>query len=184
MQTEVAFLGHIVGRAGLACDPEKLSAVRAWHTPGSVKQVRQCIGLVGYYRRFIQNFAELSEPLVALIRKGTVSMRTSERQDAFEALKSCMLQVPVLDFPNEADRFVLDTDASLFTVGGTLNQTQADREVVIAYSSRSPRQSHRQYCTTRREMLAVYSFSFLSSGCSVHSVHGSLVPPLASKVLQ
>ena len=70
MQTEVPFLGHIVGRAGLACDLEKLSAVRAWHTPGSVKQVRQLIGFVGYYRRFIQDFVELSEPVVALTRKG------------------------------------------------------------------------------------------------------------------
>ena len=67
---EVPFLGHIVGRAGLACDLEKLSAVRAWHTPGSVKQVRQLIGFVGYYRRFIHDFVELSEPVVALTRKG------------------------------------------------------------------------------------------------------------------
>ena len=57
MQTEVAFLSHVVGRAGLACDPEKLSAVWTWHTPDSVKQVRQFVGFVGYYRRFIPNFA-------------------------------------------------------------------------------------------------------------------------------
>ena len=62
MQTEVAFLGHIVGRAGLACDPGNISVVRAWHAPGSVKQVRQCVGFIGYYRRFIQDFADLSKP--------------------------------------------------------------------------------------------------------------------------
>ena len=56
MQTEVAFLGHVVGRAGLACDMDKLSAVRAWHPPDSVKQVRQFVGFVGYYRWFIPNF--------------------------------------------------------------------------------------------------------------------------------
>ena len=65
MQTEVAFLGHIVGWTGMACDPVKISAVWAWHASGSVKQVRQFVGFVGYYRRFIRNFAELSEPLVA-----------------------------------------------------------------------------------------------------------------------
>ena len=63
MQTEVDFLGHFVSQAKLACDPVKLSAFRAWHAPGSVKQMRQCFGFVGYYRHFIQNFAELSEPL-------------------------------------------------------------------------------------------------------------------------
>ena len=50
MQTEVAFLGHIVGRTGLACDPDKLSAVRNWHEPNRVKAVRQFVGFVGYYR--------------------------------------------------------------------------------------------------------------------------------------
>ena len=64
MQTEVAFLGHIVGRTGLACDTEKLSAVRNWHEPNRVKAVRQFVGFVGYYRRFVKNFAELADPLV------------------------------------------------------------------------------------------------------------------------
>ena len=70
MQTEVAFLGHIVGRTGLACDPGKLSAVREWHAASSVKQVRQFVGFIGCYRWFIQDFAGLSEPLVALTRNG------------------------------------------------------------------------------------------------------------------
>ena len=112
MQTEVAFLGHIVGRDGLACDPEKLSAVRAWHMPGSVKKVCQFVGFVGYYHRFIQNFAELPEPLGTLTRKGSVFTWTSERQEAFEALKSCLLQARILGFLTEADQFVLDTDTS------------------------------------------------------------------------
>ena len=102
----------------------------------------------------IAGFAELSEPVVALTRKETVFTWTSERQDAFEVLKSCLLQAPILGFPTEANRFVLDTDASLFTLGGVLNEIQGDWEVVIAYASWSLRQSQRRYCTTRREMLA------------------------------
>ena len=74
MQTEVAFLGHIVGRTGLACDPEKISAVRNWHAPSSVKGLRQFVGFIGYYRRFVQDFAGLSEPLVALTRKGPLCL--------------------------------------------------------------------------------------------------------------
>ena len=154
MQMEVAFLGHIVGRTGLACDLAIISAVRAWHAPVSVKQVRQFGGFVGYYRRFIQNFAELSEPLVALTRKGAIFAWTLERQEAFGKLKSCLLQAPILGFPTENDRFILDTDASLFAVRGILNQIQGDREVVIACARRSLRLSQRRYCTTRREMFA------------------------------
>ena len=154
MQTEVAFLGHIVGRTGLACDLEKLSAVRNWHEPNKVKAVRQFVGFVEYYHRFVKNFAELADPLVSLSRKGVPFVWGSKQQRAFDALKACLLSAPILGFPTEEDRFVLGTDASLFAIGGVLNQIQNGEEVVIAYASRSLRLSQRRYCTTRRKMLA------------------------------
>ena len=150
MQTEVIFLGHIVGRTGLVCDPEKLSAVRNWHAPDKVKAVRQFVGFVGYYRRFVKDFAELAEPLVALTQKGAPFVWTDRQQTAFEALKACLICAPILGFPTEDGRVLLGTDASLFAVGGVLNQIQDDREVVITYASHSPRLSQRRYCTTRR----------------------------------
>ena len=80
-------------------------------------------------------------------------MWTDRQQTAFEALKACLVRAPSLGFPTEDRRFVLDTDASLFAVGGVQSQLQEDREVVIAYASRNLRLSQRRYCTTRREML-------------------------------
>ena len=154
MQTEVGFLGHIVGRSGLACDPDKLSAVRNWHEPTKLKGVRQFIGFVGYYRRFVKDFAKLADPLVSLTRKGAPFLWGRDQQDSFDSLKACLLCAPILGFPTENDRFVLDTDASLFAIGGVLSQIQNEEEVVIAYASRSLRLSQRRYCTTRREMLA------------------------------
>ena len=121
LPTEVGFLGHIVGRTGLACDPEKLSAVRNWHEPNRVKAVHQFVGFVGYYRRFVNNFAEIADPLVALTRKGVPFVWADEQQTA---LKAC-LSAPTLGFPTEKDRFVLDTDASLFAIGGVLSQIQS-----------------------------------------------------------
>ena len=150
MQTEVAF-----GRTGLACDPEKLSAVRNWHEPNRVKAVSQFVGFVGYYRRFMKNFAELADPLVALTRKGVPFVWADEQQTAFDAPKACLLSAPILGFPTEEDRFVLDTDASLFAVGSVLSQIQNEEEVVIAYASRSLRISQRRYCTTREMLVAV-----------------------------
>ena len=154
MQTEVGFQGPIVGRTGLAWDPEKLSAVRNWHEPNRVKAVRQFVGFVGYHRRFVIFFAELAEPLVALTRKGAPFVWTDQQQTAFDALKACLLSAPILGFPTKEGQFVLDTDASLFAVGGVLNQIQNEEEVVIAYASHSLRISQRRYCTTRREMFA------------------------------
>ena len=139
---------------GLACDPAKLSAVRNWHAPDKVKGVRQFVGFVGYYRRFVKDVADLAEPLVALTREGAPFVWTDRQQQAFEALKACLISAPILGFPNEDGRFVLDTDANLFAVGGVLSQLQNDSEVVIAYASRSLHLSQRRYCTTRREMLA------------------------------
>ena len=72
MQTEVIFLGYMVGRTGLTCDPAKLSAVRNLHAPDKVKAIRQFVGFVGYYWRFVKDFAELAEPLVALTWKGAL----------------------------------------------------------------------------------------------------------------
>ena len=153
VQAEVVFLGHIVGRTGLACDPAKLSAVRNWHAPDEVKGVRQFVGFVGYYRRFVKDFADLVEPLVALTGKGAPFVGTDRQQKAFEALKVCLIRAPFLGFPTKEGRYLLDTDASLFAVGEVLNQLQDGREVVIAYASRSLRLSQRCYCTTRHEML-------------------------------
>ena len=67
---------------------------------------------------------------MALTRKWAVFAWTLERQEAFVKLKSCLLQAPILVFPTENERFVLDTDASLFAVGGVLSQLQEDRVVV------------------------------------------------------
>ena len=119
-----------------------------------MKVVRQFVGFVGYYRRFVRNFAELADPLVALTWKGVPFVWDGEQQKAFDALKACLLSAPILGFPTEEDRFVLDTDASLFAIGGVLSQVKNEEEVVIAYASRSLRISQRRYCTTRREMLA------------------------------
>ena len=119
-----------------------------------VKGVRQFVDFVGYYRRFVKDFADQAEPLVGLTRKGAPFVWTHRQQAAFEALKACLVHAPILGFPTEGGRFVLDTDTSLFAVGGVPSQLQEDREVVITYASRSLRLSKRRYCTTRREMLA------------------------------
>ena len=94
MQMEEIFLGHIVGRIGLAYDPVKILVVRNWHAPDKVKAVRQFVGHVGYYRRFVKDFAELAEPLVALTRKGAPFVWTDRQQTA---LKACLISV--LRFP-------------------------------------------------------------------------------------
>ena len=61
-RTSVPFLGHIVGRRGLECDPKKIEDVKAWPIPDCLRSVRQFLGFVGYYRRFVPGFADLADP--------------------------------------------------------------------------------------------------------------------------
>ena len=72
---------------------------------------------------------------MALTWKGVPFVWTDRQQSAFEALKAYLISAPILGFPSEDGRFLLDTDASLYAVGGVLSQLQGDREVVIAYAS-------------------------------------------------
>ena len=73
-QTSVPFLGHVVGRRGLECDPRKITDVNSWPVPDCLKSVRQFLGFVGYYWCFIPNFVDLAEPLVSLTGKDVPSV--------------------------------------------------------------------------------------------------------------
>ena len=126
--------------------------------------------------RFVKDFADLAEPLVALTHKGAPFVWTDRQQQAFEALKACLISAPILGFPTENGRLLLDTDASLFAVGGVLNQLQDDREVLIAYASRSLQLSQRRYCTTRQEMLAAVTT------VSVYPSYGPQFPTVAAEI--
>ena len=156
-QTSVPFLGHVVGRRGLECDPKKIDDVKCWPVPDCLKSVRQFLGFVGYYRRFIPCFADIAEPLVALTGKEIPFVWRPECATAFLRLRDALVRAPILAFPTESGDYVLDTDASNFGLGGVLSQIQNGQERVIAYCSRALRPSQRRYCTTKREMLATVS---------------------------
>ena len=87
-RTSVPFLGHIVGRAGLECDPNKVSAVANWIPPSTIKGVREFLGFTGYYRRFVPDYSTVAQPLVRLLGKDCKFKWTDACQDAFKALRA------------------------------------------------------------------------------------------------
>ena len=151
----MAFLGHIVGRNGLRCDPEKLSAVKNWTPPTTVKAVREFLGFTGYYRRFVPNFAETAAPMNKLLKKDTKFVWSEECQRAFVDLRASLIRDPVLQFPSAEGEYIVDTDASNYGIGGVLSQEIGGVEHVIAYYSSSLNPAQQKYCTTKRELLAV-----------------------------
>ena len=103
-RSSVPFLGHIVGRHGLECDPAKIEDVKSWPVPDCLKSVRQFLGFVGYYRRFIPSFADV--PFVW----------DSSCSTAFAALCATLIDAPILAFSTETGLYILDTDASNWVV--------------------------------------------------------------------
>jgi len=146
LQREVKYLGHVVGRDGVATDFEKVRAVRDWAVPVNLPEFRAFLGLVGYYCQYIPDFAGIAQPLNRLTAKGVRWQWTQAKQKASDHLKDRLVEVK---------EYILDTDASNHNVGAVLSQVQDDREVVVAYYSKALSAPEKNYCTTRRELLAV-----------------------------
>lgn len=135
-----------------------------------------------YYRRFIQGFAKIAKCLHVLTGKNSTWNWTTECTEAFELLKERLVSAPILGYPNvNGGEFILDTDASNDAIGAVLSQKQDGREVVICYGSRVLSNSEKNYCVTRKEMLAVvYSIKqfkhyLLRREFLLRTDHGSLV---------
>ena len=97
---EVAYLGHVVSKQGVATDPEKTQKVSSWPTPTSVQDIQQFLGLASYYRRFIKDFSTIAKPLHRLTEKGRLFNWTIECANAFAELKQRLTTAPVLAFPD------------------------------------------------------------------------------------
>ena len=139
------FLGHIVGRASLECDPNKLSAVANWIPPTTIKGVHEFLGFTGYYRRFGPDYSTVAQPLVHLLGKDCKFEWTTACQDAFKALHALLISAPVLAFPKEDLPYIIDTDASDYGIGGVLSQDVNGTEYVIAYFSKSLNPAQQKY---------------------------------------
>ena len=112
-QTQVTYLGHLVSDKGIECDPSNVEAIKHWPIPTNKTEVRSVLGLIGYYRKFLPEFAETAKPLTRLTRKNAKFIWIRECEDASIKLKIALICATVLSFPKEQGIFILDTDASL-----------------------------------------------------------------------
>eukprot|EP00873_Tetraselmis_striata_P033022 jgi/Tetstr1/453286/TSEL_040278.t1 len=156
-RTSVEFLGHIVEAGQIKMDPRKVEAVQQWPVPKTVKDVRGFLGLAGYYRKFIHNFAAIAVPLHDLTKNQPEFVWTPRADAAFRALKDAMVRAPVLSIPDtSADaRYTLYTDASGFAVGAVLLQDQGSGLRPVAYHARKMNKHEVHYPVHEQELLAV-----------------------------
>ena len=146
---KVSYLGHRVTSEGLLPDPTLLAAIKEIAPPKNATEVHSFLGLAGYYRRYVKNFATIAGPLHALTRKDVVFHWGPECQDAFDRLKTLLTTSPITAFPDFSLLFRLYTDASAAGLGAILAQVREGKGCIICCVSRSLNQVEKAYLATK-----------------------------------
>ena len=160
----IQYLGHLVSGEGIEPLPEKLEAVRKMPPPTTPKEVRQFLGLVGYYRKFVPKFADIARPLTNLTKLDVPYEWTNRCQEAFEFLKQMLLKEPILKYPDPSKPYTLFTDASKFAWACVLTQEYEHefdgkkRKILhpITYMSGLFKGSQINWATLTKEAYAIY----------------------------
>lgn len=166
---KVRYVGHIVSADGIEADPDKVEKVRNWPIPKNADETRTFLGFTGYYRRFVKDYAKIARPLNDLTQ-GMISKRKSSRHktplstdfvwgeaqlSAFNKLKECLTEPPILVYPDYKQPFSLHTDACLNGLGAVLYQRVDGKDRVIAYASRGLSKAEKNYPVHKLEFLAL-----------------------------
>ena len=120
-------------------------------SPTTVKRVRQFLGHVGFYRRFIKDFFKLSKPLCELLLKDAKFVWDERCQKSFEQLKQFLKTAPIVRVPNWQLPFEVMCDTSDFAIRVVLGQREDGKHYVIYYASKTFNEAQRNYTTTKKE---------------------------------
>ena len=163
-KSEIHYLGHLISPEGISSLPNKLDSIRHMPVPNSAKEIKQFLGLTGYYRKFVPRFADISRPLTTLTKKDTKFEWTSACQKSFELLKEALCGEPVLKYADTSKPYTLYTDASKCGWAGVLTQphtTTIDGKSTttdhpVAFVSGLFRGSQLNWAALTKEAFAIY----------------------------
>nr|GFA68232.1 putative reverse transcriptase domain-containing protein [Tanacetum cinerariifolium] len=145
------FLGHVIDNQGIHMDPAKIESVKDWAYLKSPTEIRQFLGLAGYYRRFIEGFSKIAKPMTKITQK-KVKFEWGDKQEAsFQLLKQKLCSATILALPEGSEDFIVYCDASNKGLDAVLMQ----REKVISYASRQLKTHEKNYMTHDLELGAV-----------------------------
>ena len=180
-------LGHLVSSKGLEVDKAKVEVIQDLALPKSIRELRSFLGHVGFYCRFIQDFAKVSKPLTSLLCKEKDFIIEEEGKHAFMQLKQALVEAPILQSPDCDLPFEIMCDASGFAVGAVLGQRIDKKPTAICYASKMLVDAQLNYTTTEKELLAVlfalekFRPYILGSKIIVYTDHAALKYLLSKK---
>ena len=155
-KSEIKLLGYILNEQGIKANPEKTSAIAKMPPPRTAKQVRSFLGMAGYYRQCIRNYADLAQPLTELTKKRKRFYWSPACQTAFDNLKAALVSDSIVRHPRVDLPYQLYTDASNYCVGAILCQTHEDgTEYVVQYISHQLSSVQTRWATIEKEAYAV-----------------------------
>ncbi|GJV81539.1 putative reverse transcriptase domain-containing protein [Tanacetum coccineum] len=182
---KVQFLGHVIDNKGIHVDPAKIESVKDWASPKTPTEIRQFLGLAGYYRRFIEGFSKIAKPMTKLTQKKVKFEWGDKQEAAFQLLKQKLCSAPILALPEGSEDFIAYCDASKKGLGAVLMQ----REKVISYASRQLKIHEKNYTTHDLELgavvfaLKIWRHYLYGTKCIVFTDHKSLQHILNQKEL-
>lgn len=152
LKKETQFLGHVLTNKGIKPNPEKIRIIQNLKLPETTKQIKSFLGMTGFYRKFIKDYAKITSPLTKALRKDEkINTYDPNYILAFEKLKEIVTNVPILKYPIFTKKFKITTDASNFAIGAVLSQEGHP----IAYASRTLNKTETNYSTIEKELLAI-----------------------------
>ena len=154
---EIICLGQCVNAQGISPVDSKVQAIVDLPLPQTARAVKGFLGMIGFYRKFIKDFAKLAAPLELLTRRGVPFVWNLEAVAAFEALKQALCEAPCLALPRWDQDFILTTDWSCGAIGAVLSQVDPDTgdEHPVCFASRALTDVERRYAASEGECLAV-----------------------------
>nr|GEV31868.1 putative reverse transcriptase domain-containing protein [Tanacetum cinerariifolium] len=129
---KVQFLRHVIDSKGIHVDPAKIDSIKDWASPKSPLEIRQFLGLAGYYRRFIEGFSKIAKSMTKLTQKNVKFDWGEKEETVFQLIKQNLCSAPILALPKGSKNFIVYCDASHNGLGDVLMQNKK----VIAYASR------------------------------------------------
>nr|GEW28490.1 putative reverse transcriptase domain-containing protein [Tanacetum cinerariifolium] len=170
---------------GIHVDPAKIESIKDWASPKSPTEIRQFLGLAGYYRRFVKGFSKITKSMTKLTQKN-VKFEWGEKEDAaFQLIKRKLCSVPILALLKGSENFIVYCDASHKGLGAVLMQN----EKVIAYTSRQLKIHEKNYTSHNLKLGAVvfalkmWRHYLYRTRCIVFTDHKSLQHILDKKEL-